>query len=126
MSTDRIVLKGMQFYGFHGANAEEQVLGQTYIVDLAVQLDLSRPGQTDQLEDTVSYTHLYRAAKEIMEGPSLNLLERLAQSIADRVLGQYPVESIVVNVKKPRPPMKGSVVEHASVEIYRTRTDPQN
>lgn len=121
MPTDRIILQGMQFYGFHGANAEEQALGQTYIVDLSVELDLSRPGQTDELEDTVSYTHLYRAVKEVVEGESKNLLEGLAHSIAAVVLERYPVGSVEVTVKKPRPPMKGSVVEYAAVQICRTR-----
>jgi dihydroneopterin aldolase len=111
----------MQFYGFHGANAEEQALGQTYIVDLAIELDLSLPGRTDQLQDTVSYTHLYRAVKEVIEGNSKNLLEGLASSIADQILGQYPIEAVQVTVKKPRPPMKESVVDYAAVEIYRIR-----
>lgn len=122
MPSDRIILNGMHFYGFHGANAEEQALGQTYIVDLSVELDLSRPGQTDQLKDTVSYTHLYRAVKETVEGDSKNLLEGLAHSIASLILDRYPVESVEVAVKKPRPPMKGAVVDYAAVQIYRTRS----
>ena len=111
----------MQFYGFHGVNAEEKVLGQSYVVDLAVEVDLARPGQTDQLEDTVSYAHLYRAVKAVVEGDSQNLLEGIAQSIADRVLEDYPVSSVRLMVKKPHPPIKGSVVDYAAVEIYRTR-----
>ena len=46
---DRIVLEGMQFYGFHGVNPEEQALGQSYLVDLAVELTLSQAGQSDRL-----------------------------------------------------------------------------
>ena len=46
--TDRIVLEGMQFYGFHGVNAEEKSLGQPYVVDLAVEMDLSIPGKSDR------------------------------------------------------------------------------
>ena len=121
MPADRIILSDMQFYGFHGANSEEQALGQTYVVDLAVEVDLSRPGQTDQLSDTVSYTLLYRSAKEVVEGKSQNLLEGLAQSIASRILEKYPVSAVQVTVKKPRPPMKDSVVGYAAVQIYRTR-----
>lgn len=121
MPSDRIILNGMHFYGYHGANAEEQALGQTYIVDLSVELDLSLPGQTDQLKDTVSYTHLYRAAQEIVEGDPKNLLEGLAHSIARLILDRHPVASVEVTVKKPRPPMKGSVVDYSAVQIYRTR-----
>jgi dihydroneopterin aldolase len=111
----------MHFYGFHGTNAEEQALGQTYMVDLSVELDLSRPGETDQLKDTVSYTHLYRAIKEVVEGDSKNLLEGLAQSIANLILDRYPVEAVEITVRKPRPPMKGAVLDYAAVQIYRTR-----
>ena len=111
----------MQFYGFHGVNAAEKALGQTYVVDLAVEVDLALPGQSDRLGDTVSYTHLYRAVKEVIEGESRNLLEGIAQSIADRVLKDHPVTSVQLTVKKPNPPIKGSVVAYAAVEIYRTR-----
>ena len=118
---DRIILEGMEFYGFHGANPEERALGQPYVVDLAVELDLRRPGCSDRLEDTVSYSHLYRTVKLVMEGESKNLLEATAQTIADRVLTEFPVKGVRVRVKKPRPPIRGSVIDNAAVEIYRCR-----
>ena len=118
---DRIVLEGMRFYGFHGVNPEEQALGQEYLVDLAVELDLTRPGKSDRLEDTVSYTHLYRVAQTVIEGESRNLLEAAAQTIADRVLAEFPVQAVTVAVKKPRPPVRGSAIKHAMVEIHRQR-----
>ena len=121
MADDRIILKGMQFYGFHGVNTEEKALGQSYVVDLVAELDLSRPGATDHLADTVSYTHLYRQVKQVVEGDSRNLLEALAQDIAHRLLENHPVESVQVTVKKPLPPVKGSVIEYAAVEIVRSR-----
>jgi dihydroneopterin aldolase len=118
---DRIILEGMRFYGFHGVNPEEKVLGQSYLVDLTVELDLSRPSVSDRLEDTVSYSHLYRVARDVVEGDSRDLLEAVAQSIADRVLSEFPVKAVNVRVKKPRPPIRGSDVEYAGVEIYRVR-----
>lgn len=121
MPTDRIILKGMQFYGFHGVNPEERTLGQSYVVDLAVEMDLRQPGASDRLEDTVSYTRLYRAVQEVMEGESKNLLEATAQSIASLVLTEFPVAAVRVRIKKPRPPIRGSVIDHAAVEVYRTR-----
>ena len=119
--TDRIVLEGMQFYGFHGVNAEEKSLGQPYVVDLAVEMDLSIPGKSDRLEDTVSYTHLYRSVRKVIEGESRNLLEAAAENVAIRILDEFPVKAVQVRVKKPRPPIKGSFVENAVVEIYRVR-----
>ena len=118
---DRIILEGMRFYGFHGVNPEERVLGQEYLVDLSVEMDLSVAGDSDRLEDTISYAHIYRAVRDVMEGEPRNLLEAAAQSIARRVLDEFPVDSVAVKVKKPHPPIRGSVIENATVEIMRTR-----
>ena len=119
--TDRIVLEGMRFYGFHGVNPEERVLGQEYLVDLAVEMDLGRAGTSDRLEDTISYAHIYRAVRDVMEGEPRNLLEAAARSIADRLLAEFPVDSVSGRVKKPPPPIRGSVIENATVEIFRRR-----
>ena len=107
---DRIVLEGMRFYGFHGVNPEERVLGQEYLVDLAVDMDLGPAGVSDRLEDTISYAHIYRAVRDVMEGEPRNLLEAAAQSIADRLLAEFPVDSVSVRVKKPHPPIRGTEV----------------
>jgi len=114
-------MEGMQFYGFHGVNAEERSLGQSYVVDLAVEKDLGVPGRSDRLEDTVSYTHLYRSVQKVLEGESKNLLEATAEAVAGRILEEFPVDAVQVRVKKPRPPIKGSFVDNAVVEIYRVR-----
>lgn len=118
---DRIILEGMRFYGFHGNNPEERVLGQPYLVDLAVELDLSRAGESDKLADTINYSELYRAVKAVLEGTPRNLLESLAQEVARRVLADFPAEAVTVRVKKPSPPIKGSVIAQAAVEVHRRR-----
>lgn len=120
---DRIVLEGMRFYGFHGVNPEERVLGQEYLVDLAVEMNLTQAGASDRLEDTISYAHIYRAVRDVMEGEPRNLLEAAAQSVADRILSDFPVDSVSIRVKKPHPPIRGSVIENATVEIFRRRQD---
>ena len=122
MPSDRIILKGMRFYGYHGVNPEEKALGQSYVVDLAADVDLARPGASDRLEDTVSYTLMYRIAKSVIEGDSRNLLEALAQDIANRLLDELPLAGVQVRVKKPAPPVKGSAIRYAAVEIYRRRS----
>ena len=122
MPSDRIILTGMQFYGFHGVNPEERRLGQPFVVDLEAELDLSNASQTDRLTDTVSYTHLYRAVKQVLEGEPLNLLEAAAGAVVASVLEQHPsIQSLRVRIHKPRPPIKGSVIQSAAVELYRSR-----
>jgi len=120
--TDQITLHGMQFYGYHGVNPEERVLGQRYVVDLTVDLDLRPAGASDKLEDTVSYSHIYRSVRAVMEGEPRNLLESAAEAIAERVLSEFPVAAVSVTVKKPNPPVRGSAIESAAVRIHRTRS----
>ena len=74
----------MKFYGFHGVNSEEKILGQTYMVDCEVTLSLSTAGISDNLTDTVSYTDIYKTVRSVIEGESKNLLEALAESIANK------------------------------------------
>ena len=119
---DKIRLQGMQFYAYHGGNPEERSLGQPFVVDLEVELDLRRAGQSDDLDDTVSYTHLYRVVREVMESQPRHLLEAVAEEIARRVLAEHPpVQQVEVRVTKVRPPIKGAVVAGATIEIERRR-----
>ena len=116
---DKIELRGMAFYGFHGVNPAEKELGQRFIVDLDIFRDLTKAGRTDDLADTTDYTEAYRAIKETVEGPSRNLLENVAAAIAERVLANHDIKAVRVRLMKPEVPMKGSILTHAAVEIYR-------
>ena len=122
MASDRITLEGMVFYGYHGAREEEKALGQRFVVDLELAVDLSRAGASDRLEDTVDYGEAYRLVKAVMEGPSKNLLESLAEAIGAKALGLPRVEEVRVTVKKPGVPIKGSVLSSAAVQITRGRS----
>ncbi len=117
--TDRIELAGMAFYGFHGVGPEERRLGQRFVVDLAVELDLSAAGRSDDIDDTVSYSSMYGVVRQIVEGPGRKLLESVAESIADAILNGFAVESVTVTLKKPEAPIKGSILSHAAVQIHR-------
>ena len=121
MSGDKILLKGMVFYGFHGVNDEEQTLGQRFVIDLEVHRDLREPGASDNVKDTINYSHLYRLTRGIVEGASRNLLENVAEAIAQSVLQAFDVDAVRVRVKKPEVPMKGSILDYAGVEIFRER-----
>ncbi len=118
-TADRIILEGMEFYGYHGHNAEERALGQPFVVDLEAEVDLKPAGLSDDIADTVNYADLYRSVKGVMEGPGRELLESLAQAIAQDVLDSHPVLGVRVRVKKPRPPIKGAILSGVAVEIHR-------
>ena len=119
--SDRIFLKGMVFYGYHGATPPEKELGQSFVVDLELEVDLKAPGASDDLTDTVDYSKVYQAVKETMEGPSRNLLESVAEGVAQELLRTFPLDGVRIRVTKPHVPIKGAVLEGAGVEIHRRR-----
>ena len=123
MHEDQIILTGMEFYGYHGVNPEEKQIGQKYLVDLTISVDLRKPGESDQIDDTISYTDLYKTTKHVMEGDSHDLIESLAQCIAKNILITFPVDSVSVSVVKPHPPIKNSLITHAAVTIHRDKTN---
>ena len=118
---DCIVLDGMTFYAYHGVTQEERELGQRFVVDLRAETDLKVPSRSDALSDTVSYTDLYQTVKAVVEGERYNLLEALAEAVAQRVLSSFPVSAVWVRVKKPSPPIKDAILKGVAIEVYRER-----
>lgn len=117
---DKIFFRRMQFYGYHGAYAEENKLGQRFYVDLELMLDLSASAETDDLNRTVDYAKVYEAVRELVEGRTYRLIETLAESIAQALLSAFPVEEVWVCVTKPDPPIPGHY-DAVGVEIRRKR-----
>lgn len=117
---DKILLQGIQFYGYHGLSAEERAVGGRYAVDIELTLDLRAAGRSDHIADTVSYSAVHRLALEIGQGRSFHLIEALAQAIAEAVLERFPVEEVLIRVKKQPPPTEG-ILDYAGVEIRRRR-----
>lgn len=117
---DYIHLRDMQFYGYHGVLEQETVLGQRFRATVALAVDISQAGKTDELDDTVSYVGVYEICKEVIEGKPFKLIEAVAETIAQRILMQYEgqVFGCRVEVIKPDPPIAGHYKEVA-VEITR-------
>ncbi|MFF2890565.1 dihydroneopterin aldolase [Paenibacillus sp. NPDC057967] len=102
---DRMIVKGMRFYGYHGVFPEENKLGQHFYVDLDLGIDLEQAANTDDLTCTVNYAELHALAKSIVEGAPFKLIEALAGHIASRVLEAYTmINDVTVRVTKPHPP----------------------
>ncbi|MBK50558.1 MAG: dihydroneopterin aldolase [SAR202 cluster bacterium] len=119
MPIDLIKLEGMVFYGYHGVNEEEKLKGQKFVVDIDLFCDLSLAGKSDDLSDTINYSTVYRIAKEILEGESYNLLEALAEKIANSILSNWPRITVKIKISKPDVPIKGSFLSNAAIEITR-------
>ena len=114
--SDKIVLKNMVFYGYHGAFAVEKELGQKLEVDLEVRTDLKNLG--DDTELSFNYVDAYTVIKEIVEEREYNLVETLAEEIAAQILAMYDVEEVIVRVRKIQVPV-GGYLDSLEVEITR-------
>jgi len=119
MESDKIILSGMVFYGYHGVSQEERTLGQRFVVDLEMEADLHTAGVSDDLNDAINYAEAYRVVKVVVEGEPKNLLEAVAEGIAQKVLVGFEVTLVKVRLTKPSPPIPGAVMTGASVEIIR-------
>ncbi|MDH7566118.1 MAG: dihydroneopterin aldolase [Clostridiales bacterium] len=116
---DKITLKNMKFYAYHGVLPEEQARGQYFYIDVEMYVNLDKPCTSDCLEDTVDYSAVYGIIKDITLNNTFQLIEKLAGSISKGILDQYGhIARIVVRVRKPEAPIGGEL-DWAEVEITR-------
>jgi dihydroneopterin aldolase len=108
----------MTFQGCHGVLPAEKVNPQLFKVDVEMYLDLSPAGQRDDLVLTVNYAEVFEQVRNIVEGPSFNLIEALAENIAAALLTQFPLKGVKVTVYKPQAPVAGQF-EYFAVTIER-------
>ena len=121
--TDRIHLRGVEAFGHHGVLPDEKRDGQPFVVDVVMELDLARAGGSDALDDTVSYAEIAGEVVARITGPSFDLIERLAEVVADDVLRHRLVDAATVTVHKPQAPV-GHPFTDVAVEVHRTRGVP--
>lgn len=114
----RINLSGMEFFAYHGHLAEEQILGNKFIVDLMFEADTSQAEESDELSGTINYQEVYNLVKMEMMTTS-HLLEHIGSRIVDTVYEAFPsIEKLEVTVSKLHPPLNGKV-DRVSVTISR-------
>lgn len=117
------MLTGVTAYGHHGVLPEEKRDGQEFSVDLALEVDLSRAGASDDLSHTVNYAEVAADAVAILEGPSQDLVETVAARIAEAVLTRPLVEAVEVTLHKPHAPV-GVPFTDVTVTLRRERDVP--
>ncbi|MGI5921437.1 MAG: dihydroneopterin aldolase [Syntrophomonadaceae bacterium] len=115
---DKILAKGLVFFGCHGVLPVEKKCPQKFIVDLVLSLNLSPAGISDDLQKTVNYDEVYHLVKKIVETESYNLIEALAENIAAALLLRFPVKRAEVTIYKPEAPVDGEF-EYFAVNIVR-------
>lgn len=118
MPTDRILVEGITFYGYHGLLDDERRDGRTYSVDLSVGLNLRSAGHSDALGDTVDYRTLAQIVVDLGVGQRFDLLEALAEAMAQAILARCPGADLVLRLRKHGPRIAGNPA-WAAVEIRR-------
>ncbi len=103
---DRIQLRGLRVVGTHGVLPEEQARPQPFELDLDLAVDLALASVSDRLADTVDYGAVAELAAGVVAGPSFELLEALAEAIAQAALASdLRITEVTVHLRKLRPPL---------------------
>ncbi len=115
---DVIHIRRLEIFANHGVIPEENTLGQKFIISADLYKDLRAAGKTDNLKETIHYGRAAVLIKQISEKSVFQLIEKLAEEIADALLKNFPVEKVKVIIEKPWAPVR-LPLETVAVEIER-------
>jgi 7,8-dihydroneopterin aldolase/epimerase/oxygenase len=118
---DRVFVNGLLIHAHHGVMEHEEKVGQRFILDLELSIDLGDAARSDKLVDTVSYAAIVETATEAFMMRSYRLVEAAAGSVADAILSAFPaVTEIRVTVRKPHAPI-AAIFGDVGVTLCRSR-----
>lgn len=121
--SDTIFINGLVLHAYHGVMPHEGKVGQPFIIDLVLDIDLANAVKSDKLADTVSYDAVVNAVSRTFTGKRYRLVEAAAGAVADAVLQNFPrVETIRITVHKPHAPV-AAVFTDVGVTLVRSRRD---
>ena len=113
-----IEIEGMEFYAYHGHFIQEQVVGNKFLLNIAIETNCKQAGKSDNLKDALDYQKVYNLIKEEMESNSF-LLEHICNRILDRLYAEFDtIEKATIKVSKINPPMGGQI-EKVSITMSR-------
>ena len=119
--SDRIFVKGLSLHAYHGVMAHEAKVGQTFTIDLDLEIDLSAAARSDKVVDTVSYDKVVDCVSKAFCAQRFRLIEAAAGRTADAVLTAFPrVRSVRITIHKPHAPIAASF-DDVGVTLVRTR-----
>jgi dihydroneopterin aldolase len=117
---DRIAIRGLEAHAHHGVYDVERERGQIFRVDAVLSLDAAPAAAGDDLNKTVNYADLAQQLHAVLTGEPVDLLETLAQRLADVCLANPVVDAVEITVHKPDAHL-GVPFEDVTVGIRRTR-----
>jgi len=116
---DQIIIRNLEVFCNHGVYEAENILGQKFLVDAVLYLDLSEAGREDNLTKSVNYGDICRLLEKEMKARNVKLLEKAADMLSTKILTTFPkIRSLELEVKKPWAPVMRHI-DHASVKISR-------
>lgn len=118
---EKIIIKGLKLFAYHGVNPEEKVDGQNFILDITAELDVKKAQLSDNVDHTVSYAKIIKTVKAVFTEKSYNLIETAANKVGMAIMQEYPkLRSVTVLLKKPEAPINADF-EYVAVEDTITR-----
>ncbi|HET9903013.1 MAG TPA: dihydroneopterin aldolase [Xanthobacteraceae bacterium] len=121
--TDTIFVTGLVVHAYHGVGEDEGRIGQQFLIDLAVSMDLRGAAHSDKLAETISYADLIEVASRAFRAKRYRLVEAAAGAVADALLAAFPrIERLDVTVHKPHAPI-AAVFGDVGVTLSRSRHD---
>ena len=118
---DKIVIRNLKIFAYHGVNPEEKVDGQNFVLDITAELDVKKAQLSDNVDHTVSYAKIIKTVKAVFTEKSYNLIETAANKVGVAIMQEYPkLRSVTVLLKKPEAPINADF-EYVAVEDTITR-----
>jgi dihydroneopterin aldolase len=119
--SDTIFITGVVIHARHGVMEHETEVGQRFVIDLELSVDLSESAHTDRLSDTVSYASVVATATAAFNDTNYKLLERAAGAVSDAIFATFPrIHAVKVTVHKPHAPI-AAIFEDVGVVLVRKR-----
>lgn len=118
---DKIIIKDLEIFAYHGVLQHEKINGQTFIVSAELYLDLRDAGLTDDLEKTVNYAMVCDDISRVMTEEKYDLIEAVAENIASTILLKYDkIKNVHIIISKPEAPIDMSF-DTVCVDIIRNK-----
>jgi len=119
--SDTIFITGVVIHARHGVMEHETEVGQRFVIDLELSIDLSESAHTDRLSDTVSYASVVATATAAFKNTNYKLLERAAGAVADAILSHFPrIRAVKITVHKPHAPI-AAIFDDVGIMLTRSR-----
>jgi dihydroneopterin aldolase len=119
--SDTIFVSGLLIHAHHGVMAHESKVGQRFVIDLELSIDLAVASRSDKLADTVNYGTIVDTTTEVFTRRSYRLIEAAGGAVADALLAKFAkVSAVRITVRKPHAPI-AAIFGDAGVTVTRRR-----